>query len=83
MSVFKRRRFPAEIILLCVLVCVRWYCRYGISYRDLEAHSQVNGLVASSQPLSWPQARQTHPASASPPGDQTSAGSVALTGLSG
>ena len=25
MSVFKRRRFPAEIILLCV----RWYCRYG------------------------------------------------------
>ena len=32
MSVFKRRRFPAEIILLCV----RWYCRYGISYRDLE-----------------------------------------------
>ena len=27
MSVFKRRRFPAEIILLCV----RWYCRYGIS----------------------------------------------------
>jgi IS6 family transposase len=32
MSVFKRRRFPAEIILLCV----RGYCRYGISYRDLE-----------------------------------------------
>jgi transposase, IS6 family len=32
MSVFKRRRFPAEIILLCV----RWYCKYGISYRDLE-----------------------------------------------
>jgi transposase-like protein len=31
MSVFKRRRFPAEIILLCV----RWYCRC-ISYRDLE-----------------------------------------------
>jgi transposase-like protein len=33
MSVFKRRRFPAEIILLCV----RWYCKYGISYRDLES----------------------------------------------
>jgi transposase, IS6 family len=32
MSMFKRRWFPAEIILLCV----RWYCRYGISYRDLE-----------------------------------------------
>ena len=26
MSVFKRRRFPAEIILLCV----RWYCKYGM-----------------------------------------------------
>jgi transposase-like protein len=30
MSVFKRRRFPAEIILLCVC----WYCCYGISYRE-------------------------------------------------
>lgn len=28
---FKRRRFPVEIILLFV----RWYCKYGISYRDL------------------------------------------------
>jgi IS6 family transposase len=28
---FKRRRFPVEIILLCV----RWYCKYGISYLDL------------------------------------------------
>jgi putative transposase len=28
--VFKRRRFPAEIILLCV----RWYCKYAISYRE-------------------------------------------------
>jgi transposase-like protein len=31
LSLFKRRRFPVEIILLCV----RWYCKYGISYRDL------------------------------------------------
>ncbi|WP_414475874.1 IS481 family transposase [Microvirga sp. M2] len=30
-SLFKRRRFPAEIILLCA----RWYCKYGISYRDI------------------------------------------------
>jgi hypothetical protein len=29
--VFNWRRFPVEIILLCV----RWYCKYGISYRDL------------------------------------------------
>jgi hypothetical protein len=27
LPLFKRRRFPAEIIPLCV----RWYCRYGIS----------------------------------------------------
>jgi transposase-like protein len=31
LSLFKRRRFPAEIILLCV----RWYCKYRISYRDV------------------------------------------------
>jgi transposase, IS6 family len=31
LSLFKRRRFPVAIIL----VCVRWYCKYGISYRDL------------------------------------------------
>ena len=40
MSVFKRRRFPAEIILLCV----RWYCRYGISYRDLEEMMGERGV---------------------------------------
>ena len=40
MSVFKRRRFPAEIILLCV----RWYCRYGISYRDLEEMMAERGV---------------------------------------
>ena len=40
MSVFNRRRFPAEIILLCV----RWYCRYGISYRDLEEMMAERGV---------------------------------------
>ena len=39
--VFKRRRFPAEIILLCV----RWYCRYGISYRDLEEMMAERGVA--------------------------------------
>jgi transposase, IS6 family len=38
---FKRRRFPVEIILLCV----RWYCRYGISYRDLAEMMQERGVV--------------------------------------
>lgn len=32
MSDFKWRHFQGEIILWAV----RWYCRYGISYRDLE-----------------------------------------------
>ena len=41
MSVFKRRRFSAEIILLCV----RWYCRYGISYRDLEEMMDERGVA--------------------------------------
>src|SRR5512132_2047364 len=41
MSVFKRRRFPAEIILLCV----RWYCRYGISYRELEEMMGERGVA--------------------------------------
>jgi len=30
-SPFKRHRFPPEIILLAV----RWYCRYALSYRDV------------------------------------------------
>ena len=40
MSLFKRRRFPVEIILLCV----RWYCKYGISYRDLAVMMQERGV---------------------------------------
>jgi transposase-like protein len=38
---FKRRRFPAEIILLCV----HWYCKYGISYRDLAEMMQERGVA--------------------------------------
>ena len=40
MSLFKRRRFPVEIILLCV----RWYCKYAISYRDLAERMQERGV---------------------------------------
>jgi len=32
MSDFKWKHFRREIIL----GCVRWHCKYGISYRDLE-----------------------------------------------
>jgi IS6 family transposase len=37
---FKRRRFPVEIILLCV----RWYSKYGISYRHLSEMMQKRGV---------------------------------------
>jgi len=40
LSIFKRRRFPVEIILLCV----RWYCKYGISYRDLAEMMEERGV---------------------------------------
>jgi len=37
---FKWRHFEAEIILLCV----RWYLRYALSYRDLEEMMRQRGL---------------------------------------
>jgi hypothetical protein len=40
MSDFKGRRFPTDIIL----VCVRWYCKFGISYRDLEDMMSERGV---------------------------------------
>ncbi len=39
-SPFKWRHFEAEIILLCV----RWYLRYALSYRDLEEMMLERGL---------------------------------------
>jgi transposase, IS6 family len=39
-SPFKRRHFESSIILLCV----RWYCRYQLSYRDLEEMMRERGL---------------------------------------
>ena len=41
MSDFKVRHFPTDIIL----VCVRWYCKYGISYRDLEEMMSERGVM--------------------------------------
>src|SRR5206468_1671211 len=37
---FKWRHFEADIILLCV----RWYLRYSLSYRDLEEMMRERGL---------------------------------------
>jgi len=41
MSVFKRRRFSVQVIVRCV----RWYCKYGISYRDLAEMMQERGVT--------------------------------------
>lgn len=40
MNEFKWRHYRAEIIL----GCVRWYCKYGISYRDLEEMMLERGV---------------------------------------
>jgi transposase, IS6 family len=39
-SSFKWRHFEPSLILLCV----RWYCRYQLSYRDLEEMMRERGL---------------------------------------
>ena len=39
-DLFKRRHYESEIILLCV----RWYLRYALSYRDLEEMMNERGL---------------------------------------
>ncbi len=40
LSVFAGFRFPPEVILLAV----RWYLRYGLSYRDLEELLTERGI---------------------------------------
>jgi IS6 family transposase len=40
-SPFKWRHYAPEVILLCV----RWYCRYSLSYRDLEGIMRERGLT--------------------------------------
>ena len=42
-SMYRRRRFEAEIIELCV----RWYVTYRLSYRDLVAMMAERGLAVS------------------------------------
>jgi transposase, IS6 family len=39
-SDFKGRHFEGEIVLWAV----RWYCRYGVSYRDLEQMMSERGV---------------------------------------
>ncbi len=50
---FKWRHFEPQIILLCV----RWYCRFQLSYRDLEEMMRERGLeVHHSTVWRWVQA---------------------------
>ena len=50
LSLFRRRRFPVEIILLCV----RWYCKSGINYRDLSEMMKERGVnVDLEQIIGW------------------------------
>ena len=41
MSDFKRRHFAGEIVLWAI----RWYCRYSVSYRDLERMMGERGVA--------------------------------------
>ncbi len=51
-SPFKWRHFDPSIILLCV----RWYCRYQLSYRDIEEMMKERGLnVDHSTVFRWVQ----------------------------
>ncbi|WP_235680989.1 IS6 family transposase [Agrobacterium vitis] len=46
MSDFKWRHFQGEVILWAV----RWYCRYGVSYRDLEQMMAERGVAVDHIP---------------------------------
>jgi transposase-like protein len=41
-SPFKWRHYAPDVILLCV----RWYCRYQLSYRDVEEMMREQGIEA-------------------------------------
>jgi transposase-like protein len=44
---FKWRHYQGEIILLCI----RWYLRYALSYRDLEEMMRERGLSVDHTPI--------------------------------
>jgi len=51
-SLFKWRHYAPDVILLCV----RWYCRYQLSYRDIEEMMRERGLeVDHSTVFRWVQ----------------------------
>lgn len=51
-NLFKRRHFDSEIIILCV----RWYLTYKLSYRDLKAMMAERGIgIAHTTIMRWVQ----------------------------
>ena len=56
-SAFKWRHYESSIILLCV----RWYCRYSLSYRDLEEMMRERGLEVDHSTI-WRWVQQYAPA---------------------
>ena len=46
MNDFKGRHFTREVVLWAV----QWYCRYGISYRDLETMMAERGVRSITVP---------------------------------
>jgi hypothetical protein len=76
MSAFKWRHFAGEVILWAV----RWYCKYGISYRELEEMLGERGVAvdhttptagSSATPSSWTSARPGTATGSPPPGGST------------
>ena len=46
-TLFRGRHFRSEVIVLCV----RWYLRYPLSYRDLEEMMAERGLAVDHSPI--------------------------------
>ena len=49
-SAFKGFRFPPEVIVLAV----RWYLRFGLSYRDVEELLAEGGIEVDHVTMIWP-----------------------------
>jgi transposase, IS6 family len=52
-SAFTGFRFPREVIVLAVRSAVRWYLRYGLSYRDVEELLAERGVRVDHVTVFW------------------------------
>ena len=68
---FRGHRFPKDVILLAV----RWYCRYLLSYRDVRDMLAERGIVVDAAP-STDGSRSSDPRSASGPTAAIAAGAA-------